>query len=123
MKRHHLDVPQATELVYRLNAAELPALPARRSMSCECVAAIGAYLKEKGSPSPPAEPSPARRGGCLSRGFTRGRITRPTPGSGGIHMAILETKNLTYTYGAGTPFEKTAVQNVSIAVERASLSA
>ena len=33
-------------------------------------------------------------------------------------MAILETKNLTYTYGAGTPFEKTAVQNVSIAVEK-----
>ena len=33
-------------------------------------------------------------------------------------MTILETKNLTYTYGAGTPFEKTAVQNVSIAVEK-----
>ena len=33
-------------------------------------------------------------------------------------MAILETKNLTYTYGIGTPFEKTAVDNVSIAVEK-----
>lgn len=33
-------------------------------------------------------------------------------------MAILETKNLTYTYGVGTPFEKTAVDNVSIAVEK-----
>ena len=33
-------------------------------------------------------------------------------------MAILETKNLIYTYGVGTPFEKTAVQDVSIAVEK-----
>ena len=33
-------------------------------------------------------------------------------------MAILETKNLTYTYGMGTPFQKTAVDNVSISVEK-----
>ena len=33
-------------------------------------------------------------------------------------MAILETKILIYTYGVGTPFEKTAVQDVSIAVEK-----
>ncbi len=33
-------------------------------------------------------------------------------------MAILETKNLIYTYGVSTPFEKTAVQDVSIAVEK-----
>lgn len=33
-------------------------------------------------------------------------------------MAILETKNLIYTYGVGTPFEKTAVQDVSIAIEK-----
>ena len=33
-------------------------------------------------------------------------------------MAILDTKNLIYTYGVGTPFEKTAVQDVSIAVEK-----
>ena len=33
-------------------------------------------------------------------------------------MAILETKNLTYTYGAGTPFEKTAVENVNLSVEK-----
>ena len=33
-------------------------------------------------------------------------------------MAILGTKNLIYTYGVGTPFEKTAVQDVSIAVEK-----
>ena len=33
-------------------------------------------------------------------------------------MVILETKNLTYTYGAGTPFEKTAVENVNLSVEK-----
>ncbi len=32
-------------------------------------------------------------------------------------MAILETKELTYTYSAGTPFEKTAVDHVSLKIE------
>ena len=33
-------------------------------------------------------------------------------------MPILETKNLTYIYGQGTPFEKTAVEDVSISIEK-----
>ena len=33
-------------------------------------------------------------------------------------MAILETKDLTFEYGIGTPFQKTALDRVSIAVER-----
>ena len=33
-------------------------------------------------------------------------------------MAIIETKNLSYVYGVGTPFEKTAVDNVSISIEK-----
>lgn len=33
-------------------------------------------------------------------------------------MPILETKNLTYEYGAGTPFAKTALNDVSISVEQ-----
>ena len=43
LKRHHLDVPQATELVYRLNAAgcEIPGTPLDEE---ECIAAIEAYL-------------------------------------------------------------------------------
>lgn len=50
LKRHHLDVPQATELVYRLNAAgcRIPGTPLNED---ECVAAIGAYLKQNGSPA------------------------------------------------------------------------
>ena len=33
-------------------------------------------------------------------------------------MPIIETKDLTYTYGEGTPFQKTAVENVNIAIEQ-----
>jgi len=33
-------------------------------------------------------------------------------------MNVLETKNLTYTYGAGTPFCKTAVKNINITIEQ-----
>lgn len=36
---------------------------------------------------------------------------------------VLELKNLSYVYGTGTPFEKTAVNNVSLSIEKASLSA
>ena len=31
-------------------------------------------------------------------------------------MNILETKELTYQYGTGTPFQKTAVENVSLSI-------
>lgn len=33
-------------------------------------------------------------------------------------MYVLETENLTYTYGTNTPFEKTAVENVSLHVQK-----
>ncbi len=33
-------------------------------------------------------------------------------------MFVLETKDLTYVYGAGTPFHKTAVNRVSVGIER-----
>ena len=36
-------------------------------------------------------------------------------------MSILETKNLTYIYGEGTPFEKKAVNNVNIKIEQGEL--
>lgn len=35
-----------------------------------------------------------------------------------IKMAILETKNVSYTYGIGTPFEKEAVHEVSLCIEK-----
>lgn len=33
-------------------------------------------------------------------------------------MAILETQNLTYKYSVGTPFEKAAIEDISISVEK-----
>ena len=33
-------------------------------------------------------------------------------------MNVIETKNLTYTYGAGTPFSKTAIEDVNIAIKK-----
>ena len=33
-------------------------------------------------------------------------------------MAIIETKDLTYTYGTGTPFEKMAVDHVNLSIEQ-----
>lgn len=38
-------------------------------------------------------------------------------------MPVIETRNLTYTYSPGTPFEKTAMKDVSLSVERGDLSA
>ena len=33
-------------------------------------------------------------------------------------MSIIEAKNLNYRYGVGTPFEKTAVSDVSFSIEK-----
>lgn len=33
-------------------------------------------------------------------------------------MNVIETKNLTYTYGAGTPFSKTAIEDVNISIKK-----
>ena len=33
-------------------------------------------------------------------------------------MNVIETKNLTYTYGAGTPFSKTAIEDINIAIKK-----
>ncbi len=36
-------------------------------------------------------------------------------------MSVIKTENLTYTYSIGTPFEKTAVDNVSIEIEEGAM--
>ena len=36
-------------------------------------------------------------------------------------MAIIKTENLTYTYSIGTPFEKTAVNNVNLEIEEGAM--
>ena len=37
-------------------------------------------------------------------------------------MSVIRTKNLTYTYSIGTPFEKTAVNNVNLEIEEGELA-
>ena len=36
-------------------------------------------------------------------------------------MAIIKTEDLTYVYGEGTPFQKTAVDKVNIEIEKGDL--
>ena len=36
-------------------------------------------------------------------------------------MSVIKTENLTYTYSIGTPFEKTAVDNVNLEIEEGAL--
>ena len=74
LKRHDLDVPQATELCYRLRAAGIP-LP-----GCPGGAGVRGHV-------------PALSAG---RGLRKGRPA----------LNILETKDLCYQYGVGTPFQK-----------------
>ncbi len=38
-------------------------------------------------------------------------------------MPVIETRDLTYIYGEGTPFEKVAVEGVSIAIEKGEFAA
>ena len=37
-------------------------------------------------------------------------------------MSVIKTENLTYTYSMGTPFEKTAVNNVNLEIEEGALA-
>lgn len=36
----------------------------------------------------------------------------------GDTMPIIEIKNLSYTYGIGTPFQKTAIKNINVSIEK-----
>ena len=44
------------------------------------------------------------------------RKLSPLPKGAAKSLNILETKELTYQYGTGTPFQKTAVENVSLSI-------
>ncbi len=88
-----LDVPQPTELCHRLRLEGVP-LPEGVLTAKECAEAI-ALLPVKGEAAAPE--------------------TDVQPAQGEI---ILETKGLTYVYGQGTPFEKTAMHGVDLTVRR-----
>ncbi len=102
LKRHGLDVPQATELVYRLSTAgvKLSGVPLGVE---ECVEQFRQYWKEQPLDSRAQE---MERSAAFSE---------PQRESG---KAVLETRELTYEYGAGTPFRKTALDKASISIRQ-----
>ena len=90
-----LDVPQPTELCHILRGQGLP-LPEGILTAEECAEAV-ALLPVKGT-APPVLPFAVRM------------ENEGTP--------VLETKGLTYVYSAGSPFEKTAMKDVSLRVDK-----
>ncbi len=102
LKRHGLDVPQATELVYRLSTAgaKLSGMPLGTE---RCVELFRRYREQNAAEvelSKQESPS----------------VFQKTSREGG--KTVLETKELTYEYGAGTPFRKTALDHASISIRQ-----
>jgi energy-coupling factor transport system ATP-binding protein len=95
-----LDAPQATELILLLNkeldARNLPLLPEGILDMDEAYASIASMAK-KGSPAP-SLPSD-------------GIIVKTAP-------AIIEAENLTFIYSEGSAFEKKALDNVSLSIQK-----
>ncbi len=88
-----LDVPQPAELCHRLRGAGLP-LPEGVLTADEAVEALS-LLPVKGRAGTD-EAAPAGEAGEV----------------------VLETRGLTYVYGQGTPFEKTAMKGIDLTVRR-----
>lgn len=98
MKGYALDVPQATELMYRLKKSGIPVSTEVLDEN-EAAKAILALNPKKGITSaenaPKAEQKEKRE-------------------------IVAEVKNLVYKYSVGSPFESTAVDNVSLSIEKGS---
>ncbi len=96
LKAHSLDVPQVTELMYGLRKSGVD-VPIDVLTEQECADAL-LRLKH----------------GTLSLPEKTAAPDDPKEGSG----YIAEVKNLTYKYSVGTPFESTAVDNVSVSIKK-----
>ncbi len=94
LKAHALDVPQVTELMYRLRKNGLD-VPLTVITEEECAEAL-TKLPHTDKTFPKREPQPEND-----------RIPYAA-----------EVKNLTYKYSVGTPFESTAVDNVSVSIRK-----
>ena len=96
LKAHSLDVPQVTELMYllRKNGVEVP-LDVLNEQEC-----AKALLK-------------------LPHGELPAEVKGPLKEQKSAKLPYAaEVKNLTYKYSVGTPFEATAVDNVSVCIEK-----
>lgn len=88
-----LDVPQVTELMYELRKSGLPISQEVLNEEEACRELEKAALKKEKSPRPAEKPL-----------------------RGNPPETIAEIRNLVYKYSVGTPFEATAVDNVSLTV-------
>lgn len=95
LKAHALDVPQVTELMYRLRKDGLD-VPLNIISEEECAAEL---LK------------------LPHAGKVSVRPPERQPENDKVPYAA-EVKNLTYKYSVGTPFESTAVDNVSVSIRK-----
>ncbi len=95
LKAVSLDVPQVTELMYRLRKDGID-VPADVITEEECAEVLLA----------------------LPRGSTKFTKKPAPPESAEKHDYAAEVKELTYKYSVGTPFESTAVDNVSVSIEK-----
>ncbi len=91
-----LDVPQVTELAYMLREEGVD-ISNEIIYEQECAEALAALPKK----------------GSLDLSGVTAKDT-PEPAYGGI----ITVRNLTYKYSVGTPFEKTAVDNVNLNIEK-----
>lgn len=96
LREHSLDVPQVTELMYELHKSGLD-VPVNVLTEQECAEEL---LKLPHKTAYKAGPSAGK------------------PEKSADIPFIAEVKNLTYKYSVGTPFESTAVDNVSVSIAK-----
>ena len=98
LRERGLDVPQVTELIYDLKAEGIQ-LPKDIIHEDECADVLYDYItKHKSEKIAPKLPD-----------------NKPIDYS---DEKVIEAENLTYTYSPGTPFAKTAVDNVSFSINK-----
>lgn len=96
LKEHSLDVPQVTELMYELNKSGV-SVPVDVLTEQECAEEL---LK-------------------LKHGKLTAKKEEEKENTRGINTEVAaEIRNLTYKYSVGTPFESTAVDNVSLSINK-----
>ncbi len=96
LKAHSLDVPQVTELMYELKKSGVN-VPVDVLTEQECAEEL---LK-------------------LKHGKLTAKKEEEKENTSGINSEVAaEIRNLTYKYSVGTPFESTAVDNVSLAINK-----
>ncbi|MEG2144965.1 MAG: ATP-binding cassette domain-containing protein, partial [Oscillospiraceae bacterium] len=98
LRRVGLDVPQTAELIYDLKEDGIK-IPVEVLSHDECVEALYTLLKNNMVKNPKSP-----RGERKAKDFSG--------------VTVLEGENLSFKYSSGTPYEKTAVDDVSFTVEK-----